>query len=117
MDKGVWDDAIVPERKLTEYLLAPDHPVGGSKALLLHGAGFRSSDPGALAVALVDLAREGTIVGRTASDHGMKWIIDGRLRTPSGRRPTWRTVWMIGLGTAVPRFITAYPRRSHTSRS
>jgi hypothetical protein len=32
--------AIVPERKVTEYLLNPSHPAGGSKAAFFLSFGF-----------------------------------------------------------------------------
>ncbi len=34
-----WTNAVVPERKLTSYLLALDHPEGSSKAALLRTLG------------------------------------------------------------------------------
>ena len=113
----MWEDASVPDAKLSDYLLALDHPVGPSKACVLRRAGFHPSDIGALSAALVDLAREDRIVGRSSTGHGVKLVVDGRLRTPSGRDPEWRTVWIIPPEAPAPRFVTGCPIRSRGARS
>lgn len=117
MSTSIWEDAIVPDAKLADYLLALDHPVGASKAAMLRRAGFEPSNAVSLAAALVDLARQGTIVARISTGHGVKLVVDGRLSTPVGRRLAWRTVWIVTIGTTAPRFVTAYPIRARGARS
>ena len=36
-----WDAAFIEPAKLTEYLLNPDHPIGGDKASFFTRFGFR----------------------------------------------------------------------------
>jgi hypothetical protein len=43
------------------------------------------------------------------SSHGIKYIVDGRLSTPLGKKATVRTVWIVDKGSENPRLVTAYP--------
>jgi len=40
---------------------------------------------------------------------GPRYVVDGELITPSGRRPRLRTVWQMDEGAVAPRLISAYP--------
>ncbi len=40
---------------------------------------------------------------------GLTYVVEGRMKTPSGRQPRVRTVWLVESGEVAPRFITAYP--------
>ena len=46
------------------------------------------------------------------SAHGGKYILDGRIETPSGKRPIVRTVWIVDRGVEMPRLVTAYPQET-----
>jgi hypothetical protein len=39
----------------------------------------------------------------------MKYVVAGRVETPSGKRPLVRTIWIVDRGDVVPRLVTAYP--------
>jgi hypothetical protein len=39
--------------------------------------------------------------------YGDKYIIEGPLQTPDGRNPKVRAVWIVNVGTDVPRLVTA----------
>ncbi len=41
--------------------------------------------------------------------YGRRYSVDGQIRSPDGRNPTIRTVWIIETGLDIPRLITAYP--------
>jgi len=49
------------------------------------------------------------VTQRMESTHGKKYIVDGRIETPTGKVPIVRTVWIIDRGETVPRLVTAYP--------
>jgi hypothetical protein len=49
------------------------------------------------------------VVVSMETSHGIKYIVDGALITPSGKRPTVRTVWIVDRGSENPRLVTAYP--------
>jgi len=44
-----------------------------------------------------------------SSPHGVKYVMEGVLETPSGIAPRILTVWILETGETNPRFVTAYP--------
>jgi hypothetical protein len=103
------DVATIPDQKLRRYLLDEEHPVGGSKARFFKELGFSSDDVQKLRESLLGIARSEE-AREVASSHGMKYIVDGDVRSLSGERSARiRTVWLLEPGQTVPRFITAYP--------
>jgi hypothetical protein len=68
----------------------------------------RRCQPGVLIHALAKLAVAGTLVDRQATQHGIKYVVDGHL--DGGRRTDRvRTVWLADTPEDPPRLITAYP--------
>jgi len=110
------DAAFVEPAKLTDYLLNPDHPVGGDKAAFLVRFGFRPGAWRALEAALLAHARAGEVIGERQSRYGRHYTVEGPLETPDGRNPTIRTAWMIESGERRPRFVTAHPGRRSGER-
>ena len=51
---------------------------------------------------------------RVDSPHGSKYIVDGKIDTPSGRQVTVRTVWIVDHDHQIPRLVTAYPLRQES---
>jgi hypothetical protein len=43
------------------------------------------------------------------SPHGRKYVLDGRIESPSGKAPVVRTIWIVDRGQDTPRLWTAYP--------
>ena len=105
------ESAYVEVAKITEYLLNPDHPIGGDKAAFLMRFGFRGDSWHMLLAALLAHARDGYVVRQQQKTYGQHFAIEGPLVTPDGRNPIVRTVWMVRLGEDRPRFLTAYPAR------
>jgi hypothetical protein len=103
--------AVVEREKVTDYLLNASHPDNGGKAEFFERFGFRLDDWKALADALLKLAREAEVAGTSNSAHGLKFVIVGRLETPSGRPATVRSIWIVDTGTEAARLVTAYPAR------
>jgi hypothetical protein len=106
------DLAVVPEEKITAYLLAPDHPRGGPKARFLLRFGFRPELWRALEVALLRHAVEGIVAEQQPGLHGITYAVEGPLRTPDGRDPFFRSVWIVEWTQQIPRFVTGYPPTS-----
>jgi len=46
----------------------------------------------------------------SSNAYGVVYEVDGPIRTPSGRVVRFCSVWQIGTGADVPRFIAMYPR-------
>jgi hypothetical protein len=103
------EQAYIPAGKLTGYLLSVTHPIGRSKARWLRLLGFDDSNVDVLEEDLITIARGGQVREATESPHGMRYVIDGDLLTPSGERAHVRTVWIVDRGETAPRFVTAYP--------
>jgi Domain of unknown function (DUF6883) len=106
------DHATVDRDKITEYLLSDSHPDGSHKARFFKRFGYEISRWERLARDLREHARRHSIVIAMASQHGVRYTIEGAMETPDGRNPRIRTVWLIQKNDTRPRFITAYPFRS-----
>lgn len=102
------EDCIVEVAKVTGYLLNPDHRTGGAKADFFRAFGFMGADPGALTAALRRHAQDNAIESMRTGAFGTSYVVSCRLRTPDGRNPCIRTVWIIEPGLP-PRLVTAYP--------
>jgi hypothetical protein len=104
-----YEDAIIPQAKITEYLLSFTHRDGRSKANFFHRFGFSIAEWKTLATALQQHAAENPVTKTEPSRFGTRYVIDGIIRTPDGRTPTIRAVWFVDQGGRAPRFATAYP--------
>lgn len=107
------DRAIVAESKVVGYLLSADHPDGRSKATFFSEYGFRARQRGAFAGALLDHGSSGDMTSVAKSGYGTRYSVDGAIKTPDGRNPRIRTVWITDSEHAAPRLITAHPLRKH----
>jgi uncharacterized protein DUF6883 len=104
-----FEQAIIPRRKLTEYLLSSTHHDGRSKAAFFASLGFTVEAWETLADALRRHVAEHDIATTEATPFGMSYTVEGALLAPDGRRPLVRVVWFIETGETIPRLVTAYP--------
>jgi hypothetical protein len=100
---------IVERDKALGYLLNPLHRYGAAKERFFTAFGFQALDWEILAEALREHGRTNEIVRAHETGFGPRFIVEGELNTPVGRRPRVRTVWQFDEGTIAPRLITAYP--------
>jgi hypothetical protein len=105
------DRAVVPEAKITNYLLSVRHSGGRAKARFLEGFGFRAQEWHVLRDAIVAHATANDITASYQTRFGTKYEIDGPLPTPDGRTPTVRVVWFVESQETIPRLVTLMPRR------
>jgi len=101
--------AIVEPRKITDYLLARIHPAGRAKAAFFARFGFTVAEWPRLRDALLDHARSAPIASAADTPFGKKYVLEGPLAAPDGRKPEVRAVWFIANGETIPKFVTAYP--------
>jgi hypothetical protein len=101
--------AEINPAKIGAYLLSETHPVGRSKARFFREAGFDESTIDLLSRGLLHIARTQEVVETSATVHGLKYVVEGGLDAPTGRRLRLRTVWIVDRGQERPRFVTAYP--------
>ena len=103
--------AFIPAEKLTGYLLSESHALGRSKARFFRAFGFGEESIGLLEQGLLSIARHTEVDEEKPSAYGTKYVIRGRLETPSGAVVRIETVWIIEAGEDNPRFVTAYPAK------
>jgi len=103
------ESGIVLRRKVEDYLLNLEHPIGGGKAKFFMHFGFHRERWEELAAALLRHAQENPVTEALPDADGITYVIEGGLTTASGRQPRVRAVWLVETGRLAPRFITAYP--------
>jgi hypothetical protein len=103
------ESAYVPREKITEYLLSLTHPVGHTKALFFRKFGYNESNIEAFEEALLTIARNDDVVEIETKPYGVKYILEGSVKSPLNIIANIRTVWIVEADHTRPRFITAYP--------
>ena len=104
-------NAVVDREKIADYLLNPAHPDNGGKAEFFTQLGFLRDRWEILAAAFKTLAGNEEVAETTESPHGKKYVIVGRMQSPSGKTPLVQTIWIMDKGTDAARLVTAYPRK------
>lgn len=108
---------VIDPRKLTEYLLNIDHPVGGSKAaFFLDTLQIKPNDWQYLADQFLQAAKLTTLhrleLKQYGASHGAYALVTGR----NGRQVVVETAWQLQ-ETGPARFITAYPASEDLSKT
>jgi len=103
------ENAHIPRRKLTEYLLSETRPAGSPKALFFRSFGLSDSNVDLFEQGLLAIVGSEDVKETVSSPYGNKYIVDGNLETPIGSVVSIRTVWIVESGHGQPRFVTAYP--------
>jgi hypothetical protein len=100
--------AVVTEGKVRDYLLNPNHPVGGPKAAWLSSIGYCSGNWRDLVDDLRMLAQSVDEFVAKRSRFGVKYEVAGRIGRPGHRPADVITVWIVE-GNSSPRLIIAFP--------
>ena len=103
------NNAEVPDRKLAGYLLDHDHPQNKGKAAFYEIVGFTKNNADELRVALLDHAKTNEVVKWTPTEHGVRFVVEGQMFCPNGKRYPIRSVWFIDNDQVIPKLVTAYP--------
>lgn len=109
MDFLQGKELVVNYNKVCHYLLNPLHPVGISKANFFISLGFNKNLWQIFVQELTKLANKNQIKYSEKNQFGIKYIIDGQLDSPSGKKPYIRTVWFIAEKEDKALLVTAYP--------
>ncbi len=102
-------EAYIPVAKVEKYLLSETHAVGRSKAKFFKKYGFNLENVDLLEQGLLTIAYD-EVTEILLSPYGTKYVIIGELETPSTKKVTIQTVWIIENRESIPRFVTAYPK-------
>jgi len=101
--------AIIAEAKLRDYLLSPTHREGAPKAKFFSALGFDRTNLSELHDQLLLIACSGEIVKREQFRFGEKFVVNGQLSSPIRGGISLTTIWVVDIGSTLPRFVTAYP--------
>jgi hypothetical protein len=104
-----FQNALVPEAKVLDYLLNFEKMPGAAKARFFASFGFRRNNWTVFADALRKQACEGVISAEFRTVYGTKIEVVGQICSPDGRDPKICTVWQRDEDNLEPRLITAYP--------
>jgi hypothetical protein len=103
------ENAVVPDRKITQYLLSTTHRDGQHKAEFFLRFGFKLEAWEELASALLDHACNHHVVEIVPTPFGRNFVVEGRLPAPDGRSPNVRVVWFIANNEEIATLATACP--------
>lgn len=101
--------AHVESRKVTDYLLSPEHSLGKGKAKFFSQFGFNRDEHEDFVTSLKKHAVSQPVVEVKESPHGVKYVLECSCQSPDRRNPCIRSVWIIEPGEERPRLITAFP--------
>lgn len=102
------DRATLDLRKIEDYCLNPDHPVGRNKARVFRQTlGIDRADAGVLANAFLEAARTGAATSAGEDEWGPRWSIDVAISRQSASAVV-RTTWMLRGNEKFPRFVTCW---------
>ena len=87
------------------------HPVGRTKANWFISVGYDPSNPARLAADMLDVVHRCEPQSSLESPFGVKYIVPGRILTPSGQWVNLITVWISEPNQLGPHLVTAYPGR------
>lgn len=107
------DDAIIPDGKLTRYLLV--HKARNDKSKFLAQAGFTQQNPEALLTAIRSLTEVAEAVEDRTSEYGVFYRIEGELIGVNGVRLSVTTIWLQRKVDGKFQFITLVPRKEISS--
>lgn len=101
--------AFVDPRKVRDYLLSLGHPEGRYKAAFFLRLGYSQADWVRLHVDLLELARTGETESGELTRYGRKYLTEGSLLGPSGKKAEVTAVWIVRCGEDFPRLVTVVP--------
>lgn len=106
------DFAQIARSKIVNYLLNFGHIDGSHKAEFFSKFGFTEMNWELVEESIKLHCSMHEVSETKENDYGVKYIVDGELVTPEGRKPNIRVIWFIENEEEIPQFITAYPIKS-----
>lgn len=103
------DDAVIEPRKIRDYILSLEHPIGRFKALFFASLGITADGWEAFASQLRRIAVVGEAEVADRTSYGRKYTVRGSIVGPTGKRADVVTVWIVRVGERIPRLVTVYP--------
>ena len=96
----------IDSKKITDYAMNPDHPVGRNKYRVINSkTGLDASDAVLIEQQIRDGVRRGTPMSGKADQYGQRWSVDLPLTGTKGTIIV-RTGWILDVGSTTPRLVT-----------
>ena len=111
IDKAIpnVENATINPKKLTEYALNPNHPVGGNKAKVFESAlGYNQSNADDLMRQIYEKLPNSEAVLGQLDEYGQRYIVDIPITGPNGNTVNVRTGWIIKTGSDIPELTTLF---------
>ena len=103
------ESAKIDPRKLTDYALNPEHPVGGNKAKVFESAlGYSKSNADDLMKRVQEKLPQSEAVLGKADQYGQRYTVDMQITGPNGNTTTVRTGWIVKPDSDAPEMTTIY---------
>lgn len=99
---------LIPDAKLSQYLLVPRQE--NDKSKFLAQAGFTANNPEQLKQAILDLIHVYDAVSDRQDKYGTYYLVEGPLVGPNGSLAVV-TVWIERINDGIFQFITLKPQR------
>jgi filamentous hemagglutinin len=103
---------VIDPRKLTEYALNPDNPVGADKAVMFQRhLGFTRDNYQPLLEQISAQTPEAEAIVGLTDEHGQRYRVDLEIVGTQGQREIVRTAWIVEPDSDAARLVTLYVRR------
>lgn len=103
------EDAIIPEDKITHYLLV--QKTRSDKSKFLAQAGFTQDNPKALREAIQSLVEAGEAIEDRSNEYGAFYQVEGKLVGVNGINLSVVTIWLQRQIDGKFQFVTLKPRK------
>ncbi len=104
------DRVLIPQEKLVDYCLNPNHSHGKHKAIIFKAVlSFTADNADQLRQMIQQAAIEGEVIQQNLTEKGETFKVDWEIPETQGRK--LRTTWEIAYNSNVPRLITAFIKR------
>lgn len=104
------NNAVIPEEKLTCYLLVPR--LKDDKSKYLAQAGFTQANPEDLLTAIRQLIVDNEAVEDNVNEYGVFYLVEGNLQGINNNNLAVVTVWLQSKYDGTFRFITLKPQKN-----
>ena len=103
---------VIDPRKLTEYALNPDNPVGADKAVMFQRhLGLTRDNYQPLLEQISSQTLEAEAILGLTDEHGQRYRVDLEIIGTQGQREIVRTAWIVEPDSDAARLVTLYVRR------
>jgi Domain of unknown function (DUF6883) len=104
------ENSILEIRKLREYCLSLEHPIGKHKALAFKNKlGITSEDSEYLKTKILEAIKENEAQETFEDKHGKRFNVDFEI-TNFNKTSIVRTIWIIKSNENFPRFVSCYAK-------